>query len=488
MSAARRFLEDAIAEKKRQLSSVLDGPTRGTTPNPVDVGEPPPPSVAAPVRAVRADNVVPFRGPMAGDAPAPLASAVPQPTRGTMDAGVLTPEPVDSTVPARVDVGAAPTMILRNNKGRPIGVARGGDSLAEDVDLLNAQRGYQAPHSTKDLVKSLVFGFLQHGLPGAAASGIGYEMDQPTRNRMAVGQDMAQTQQRVSQAVAMRNQQNDWSNDESQRAYRDAQSYRVMNPVRPGFNLSPGQHRVEIDPKTGQPIDVANLPDRPTRDTPHNPLLRERVNQDGSKTTLQSDDYGKTWKEAPGLESAAPPVAPDVSALNAPDIQSLSKQLQSDQAELAQHQQEIAKKHGAWKQQAEVAYEAALSDYKAAASAYAADNMKPKPGTPPNRKDFYDRIQNNDPDYLSGDYESVANRVKELQGTIKENKDKVNGLQREVRAAGAKPTRGGSTYRPSSDGKYHYTPAQIRAALKPGQTYEGILNQLKANPQVVLDQ
>lgn len=42
--------------------------------------------------------------------------------------------------------------------------------------------------------------------------------------------------------------------------------------------------------------------------------------------------------------------------------------------------------------------------------------------------------------------------------------------------------------KPSGDGKYHYTPAQIKAALQPGQSYDDIVKQLKAHPGVIIDQ
>lgn len=40
----------------------------------------------------------------------------------------------------------------------------------------------------------------------------------------------------------------------------------------------------------------------------------------------------------------------------------------------------------------------------------------------------------------------------------------------------------------SGDGKFHYTPDQIRRSLKPGQNYNDVLRQLQARPNVVIDQ
>jgi hypothetical protein len=44
------------------------------------------------------------------------------------------------------------------------------------------------------------------------------------------------------------------------------------------------------------------------------------------------------------------------------------------------------------------------------------------------------------------------------------------------------------TVKPAKDGKYHYTPDQIRGSLQPGQTYEEIYAKLKANPKVKIDE
>jgi len=42
--------------------------------------------------------------------------------------------------------------------------------------------------------------------------------------------------------------------------------------------------------------------------------------------------------------------------------------------------------------------------------------------------------------------------------------------------------------KPARDGKFHYTPEQIRASLQPGQSYEEIYAKLKANPKVVIQE
>lgn len=129
---------------------------------------------------------------------------------------------------------------------------------------------------------------------------------------------------------------------------------------------------------------------------------------------------------------------PDVAGQNAPDIQSAEAKIAEYQKELGQHQKEIATKHGLWKQQSENEYQTVLKDYNAAMKAYVAGTITAKP-TKPLRKDFFDAAQNNDADFISGDYEKVTTRVKELQTALNEETKNRDTLKREVRQSQAKP-------------------------------------------------
>lgn len=64
--------------------------------------------------------------------------------------------------------------------------------------------------------------------------------------------------------------------------------------------------------KDGSYSTVYTPPVKPEKNTPpHNPLIVEVKNADGSTTRKQSDDYGKTWHEAEGLGDAAPLPKPE---------------------------------------------------------------------------------------------------------------------------------------------------------------------------------
>src|SRR5882724_3003779 len=221
----------------------------------------------------------------------------------------------------------------------------------------------------------------------------------------------------------------------------------------------------------GAPVMQDNQPvlaDRATSKPAKEPIFKERLNQDGTKSTLQSVDNGETWTEVPLLGSAAPPQpqVPDVAAQNAPDIKTINDRLQTNLKEQRQHEDEIAAKNAAIKKQGEADYQEGLRQYNAAL----ANGEKP---AKPQRKDFYECAQNNDPDYLDGTVEKVNNRVKELKESNKKDQSDLEGLQREARRASQKPRKVSSNgFKP--DGKYHYTPDEIRQSLAPGQTYEEI--------------
>jgi hypothetical protein len=74
--------------------------------------------------------------------------------------------------------------------------------------------------------------------------------------------------------------------------------------------------------------------------------------------------------------------------------------------------------------------------------------------------------------------QDLEQRRDELQLQIKDARD---ALQ-----SSSVPSSPQSAVRP--DGKYHYTPDQIRRALRPGQSYESVLRQLQSRPNVVIDQ
>jgi hypothetical protein len=91
---------------------------------------------------------------------------------------------------------------------------------------------------------------------------------------------------------------------------------------------------------------------------------------------------------------------------------------------------------------------------------------------------------------MGGQDPAIQQRITELSDQqdklllrLKEERDKVlSTIKSSPSTAPATP------FKPAQDGKYHYTPDQIRGALKPGQTYDDVVRQLSARPNVIIDQ
>lgn len=100
--------------------------------------------------------------------------------------------PQDSTM---ADLGAPPTMIQRNNKGRPVAILGGDNPIENNMELIRAQEGYKAPRSWKD--QGLAF--LTGGIPG----GIDYATNQNTRNRWATGEDIQSEEGQINRELGL---------------------------------------------------------------------------------------------------------------------------------------------------------------------------------------------------------------------------------------------------------------------------------------------
>lgn len=163
-----------------------------------------------------------------------------------------------------------------------------------------------------------------------------------------------------------------------------------------------------------------------------------RFNEQKLKQDREQKELDRTSREK--IATLKPQTEiPDVAGQNAPDIKTSEDRISQYQTELAQHQAEIVAKHGAWKKQSEGEYQADLKKWQIVKDAYDKDSNNPKPGVAPKRKDYFDAAQNNDPDFLSGDYEKVNIRVKELQTAINKEIENRDQLKREVRQSQAKP-------------------------------------------------
>ena len=161
----------------------------------------------------RTDEFAPFTGErpsgtFAGDAPDLQArvAAPPAPSPPRMvatDAPPVMPDEgrarAEMEAPATMaQLGAPPTMIRHNNKGRPV-AAIGGDTIDRNRQLIEAQEGYQAPRSTKDQIMAFVTG----GIPG----GLAYATDQNTRNQAAVGGDIEREQGQIDRELGLQGKQ-----------------------------------------------------------------------------------------------------------------------------------------------------------------------------------------------------------------------------------------------------------------------------------------
>lgn len=178
-----------------------------------------------------------------------MSGVASSPTRAVAlpDASASLAAPVDAdpyenahnpAIPSLSSLKAPPTMIQKNNKGRPVAIVGGDDPISNNMELIRAQEGYKAPRSTKDQILS----FLEGGVPG----GIAYATDQDTRNRWAVGGDIAREQGQIQRRVALDKSQNDLLNDQARRQLEGAQAIKALQePREPGFTLGEGQTRYD---------------------------------------------------------------------------------------------------------------------------------------------------------------------------------------------------------------------------------------------------
>lgn len=132
----------------------------------------------------------------------PIAPPIDTSTRPRM---VAPPEP--QTVSSTGQVNDAQSIrertvgprIIYNNKGRPVSVEGGNDPVEANRMLIREQEGYKAPRSWKDQGLALLTG----GVPGAIA----YATDQNTRNRWAVGDDIASEEGQIARDLGIQGKQ-----------------------------------------------------------------------------------------------------------------------------------------------------------------------------------------------------------------------------------------------------------------------------------------
>lgn len=115
-------------------------------------------------------------------------------------------------------------MIRRSQGGKPLEVIGSDDPLEKSRALLEAQQGYKAPISKKDMAIQALFGFLRGGIPGAIVNTAQYGLDPNYRTDVAMGRGIANTENQINRELIVRGKTNDLLNDQSLREYRGAQT------------------------------------------------------------------------------------------------------------------------------------------------------------------------------------------------------------------------------------------------------------------------
>lgn len=169
-----------------------------------------------------------------------------------------------------------------------------------------------------------------------AASGLGINLRPILHPR---GSETEQAQRQLATDIALQNQATQNQDAQSTIALRGQQAAKIKQDMegpsddevaaaakkqaRENFIESMKLHPQPLDPNDPNDQELLRqakaagilLPNsygkQPKAATERAPLIRERTNADGSKSTLQSVDNGKTWAEVPDLASAAPP-RPDI--------------------------------------------------------------------------------------------------------------------------------------------------------------------------------
>jgi hypothetical protein len=252
------------------------------------------------------------------------------------------------------------------------------------------------------------------------------------------------------------------------------------NVIQQKVNPQTGRFEDVVDPATGAPQvktpvakkravtigdetfnlteeQAATLKQRKASGDGRAPMKESRRNPDGTVSKFLSYDSGKTWTEIEALKDAAPPqsAAPDVAALNQPDIEEQQQLYNQDEAELNALSGAHATKHGLWKKQAREKYNAAVTEAAKAG------------GLKPNFKDFYEDEQNADDYFVGGEYEKGEARIKALQASMADHKLQLRQMHKESRTAQQKPQKRQAAASPSA------ARLDINKALEAATKYRG---------------
>lgn len=236
-------------------------------------------------------------------APSRRLQLVPPPT------DAVQPEPVppnfnSGAISDTINLPPLSTADMARVGGRP---SRGYAANEEDYN-----QGLQAyePRQGRSLgrtLKEAALGFIEHGLPGAIGSAATELLDPNLRERQWRNRELDRSDARIDRSTQQRHAGLQENLIRSQIAENQAQANRVPASAGDWFQLDTDGDGIpdteEYRPKTiGSRRNVYKTP-RAERQ----PILKERVNADGTKSTLKSDDNGSTWTEVPDLLSQPSP-------------------------------------------------------------------------------------------------------------------------------------------------------------------------------------
>lgn len=284
--------------------------------------------------------------------------------------------------------------------------------------------------SKKKIALRTALGFLFGGIPGAVGTLGGELLDRRGHDRNWQQNELARVGKVQDQIGDRRRSGLQEGLIRSQIGENEAQAERARRePLQrePGYTLGEGQ--VRYDAK-GNVISTGPAKQAAERQG----LVRTRKNADGTESTLISRDNGRTWEAVDDLTSAAPPEKADTSGFTNDQLTKAIAEAQSERD---------------------------LID----------ERLKTTPKTIPTNTLGVEAP--------NPEYHQLEERSRKLHSDILDWKTKMKAPTL---------TRGGAS-KPARDGRFHYTPAQIRAkAEASGVSYDALLNTLKGNKQVVIDQ
>lgn len=409
------------------------------------------------------------RGPISTTTPDPNASTITprpmvEPVSRFPAPTDVSPEPLDRNVqpatPSLNTIGPPPVMMLTRD-GHAVSATGGKDNLDSLQTLARTQEGEIPKRESKKMIALRTgLGFVFGGIPGAASTAVGDISDRRALDRGKINRNLANTEGQIGRELAVRHSQNTILNDQSKRELENAQAIRALRePLtrEPGFTLGEGQIRYAAD---GKPIATG-----PAKTRSAKPPVKQADEQ--GNVYLADAETGEPLRDAQGgirYSTRTKPPKPDESPKDYATRQRNFVAAQSKYKGLIEEEKAAATA----KDQAYAAYSQAKARYP--------QNADIQPDVIAAKAEA-DRAQ--------AHYATFWGKKDAAKAEMLQHGDGVGADGEPIAPKAVSPQR---PVKPARDGKYHYTPDQIRGALKPGQTYENVLKQLSARPNVIIDQ